>query len=57
MEAKIDHGPGYRIYFGCAGPVVVILLCGGDKSTQKGDIAKAREYWKDFGNRRKARWR
>jgi len=40
-EAKIDHGPGYRLYFIRRGQVLVILLCGGDKSTQQKDVRKA----------------
>jgi putative addiction module killer protein len=51
MEARIDFGPGYRVYFGRDGEVVVILLCGGDKSTQDRDIRRAKEYWSDYGNR------
>ncbi len=47
-ELKIHYGPGYRIYFGIDGPVLVILLCGGDKSSQKTDIGKARRYWADY---------
>lgn len=42
-ELRIDHGPGYRLYFARQGAAVVILLCGGDKSTQKKDIRKAKE--------------
>lgn len=42
-EARIDAGPGYRLYFVKRGESVVILLCGGDKSTQSRDITKAKE--------------
>ncbi|WP_103670464.1 type II toxin-antitoxin system RelE/ParE family toxin [Pseudanabaena sp. BC1403] len=47
-ELRIDYGNGYRIYFGQIGLVVILLLCGGDKSTQNRDIRKAKEYWQDF---------
>jgi putative addiction module killer protein len=40
-EMRIDYGPGYRLYFVQRGRMVVILLCGGDKQTQAGDIAQA----------------
>jgi putative addiction module killer protein len=40
-ELKIDHGPGYRVYFTQRGSVIVILLCGGDKRTQDADIKRA----------------
>ncbi len=41
-ELRVDHGPGYRVYFLRQGNIVVILLCGGDKSTQSRDIDRAR---------------
>jgi putative addiction module killer protein len=48
LELKIDYGPGYRVYFGQAGTKIVILLCGGDKSSQAEDIRRAIEYWEDY---------
>lgn len=42
-EMKIDHGPGYRVYFVTRHDIAYILLCGGDKSTQQADIDTARE--------------
>lgn len=47
-ELRIHFGPGYRVYFGLHGTQVILLLCGGDKSTQERDIATARMYWKEF---------
>jgi len=47
-ELRIDFGPGYRVYFGQAGSRTIVLLCGGDKSTQKTDIKKAQRYWADY---------
>ncbi len=38
---RIDHGPGYRVYYVRRGTIWVILLCGGDKSTQQADIRAA----------------
>ncbi|MBA3446732.1 MAG: type II toxin-antitoxin system RelE/ParE family toxin [Pseudaminobacter sp.] len=40
-ELRIDHGPGYRLYFVRRGKIIVILLCGGDKSTQHKDLKRA----------------
>jgi putative addiction module killer protein len=42
-ELRIDHGPGYRVYFTRRGLTVIILLCGGDKRTQDRDIKRAQE--------------
>ena len=41
-EMRIDYGPGYRVYFSQRGSDIVILLCGGDKTTQKSDIENAK---------------
>ena len=49
-ELRVDHGPGYRVYFMRRGPLVVVLLCGGDKSSQDRDIALAKTIatqWKE----------
>lgn len=41
QELRIDHGPGYRLYFVQRGDVLVVLLCGGTKGSQQRDIARA----------------
>ena len=49
-ELKIDYGPGYRVYYMRRGPIVIVLLCGGDKSSQQQDIETAKTLaaeWKD----------
>jgi putative addiction module killer protein len=47
-ELRIDYGPGYRVYFGKIESTIILLLCGGDKSSQDDDIRKAKEYWRVF---------
>ncbi|WP_175425522.1 type II toxin-antitoxin system RelE/ParE family toxin [Trinickia violacea] len=44
-EMRVDVGPGYRVYFAREGRIVYLLLCGGDKSTQKADIKRAKALW------------
>jgi putative addiction module killer protein len=47
-ELRLDHGPGYRLYFVRRGDVVVIMLCGGDKSSQSKDIETAKAMAKEL---------
>lgn len=47
-ELRIHYGPGIRVYYGKVGKKLVLLLCGGDKGSQKRDIEKAREYFNDY---------
>ena len=48
FELKLSFNGGYRIYFGKDGNKLIILLCGGDKKTQKQDIKKAKKYWSEY---------
>jgi putative addiction module killer protein len=54
FELRIDYGPGYRVYFGQIGSTIVLILYGGDKSTQEQDISKARDYWREYEERENA---
>lgn len=47
-EMRIDHGPGYRVYYKRSGNALILLLCGGDKSTQDKDIQRAQELAGEF---------
>ncbi|VAX08961.1 FIG022160: hypothetical toxin [hydrothermal vent metagenome] len=47
-ELRISEGKGYRVYYAWDGGELVILLCGGDKSSQSKDIEKAKCYWRDY---------
>ena len=48
LELRVNFGPGYRIYLGQDGQTVVILLCGGNKKSQRKDIQNACAYWADY---------
>jgi len=50
-ELRLAFGPGYRIYFGEVPPDIILLLCGGDKTTQTSDIKKAIIYWQHYWER------
>jgi putative addiction module killer protein len=47
-EARCPFGAGYRLYFGKAGLTVILLLLGGDKSSQQTDIREAQRYWQHY---------
>ena len=51
-ELRIHFGAGYRVYYGKEGQQIYLLLCGGDKSSQKKDIKKAKAYWMDHKRRK-----
>lgn len=53
LEFRIDWGPGYRVYFGRDGDVLIILLNGGTKKRQQRDIETAKIFWADYKRRRK----
>ena len=52
-ELKIDFGPGYRVYFGKEGNIIILLLNGGTKRHQQRDIDQAKKYWKKYKDRGK----
>ena len=55
FEYRIDFGPGYRVYFGKDGETLVILLGGGSKKRQQGDIEDAQARWLDYKARKKGK--
>jgi putative addiction module killer protein len=53
-ELRVNRGPGYRIYFGWDGKLLVILLGGGTKRRQQADIATALRHWRSYKARKAA---
>jgi putative addiction module killer protein len=51
-EFRLHFGPGYRIYYGEFDNTIILLPCGGDKSTQAKDVKKAKKYWNEYISRR-----
>jgi len=47
-ELRLTEGKGHRIYYAWVGRKIVLLLCGGDKSTQQKDVEKAKRYWRQY---------
>ena len=47
-ELRIPEGKGYRVYYAWSGEFFVLLLLGGDKSTQQRDIETAKQYWQQY---------
>lgn len=52
-ELRISFGPGYRVYYALDGQKMILLLLGGDKSTQSKDIAKAQKFWTAYKKEKK----
>lgn len=52
-EMKIDSGPGYRVYFAVEHRKILLLLIGGDKKSQNGDIRQAISFWVDHQSKEK----
>lgn len=53
FELRLFFDGGFRVYFGRDGDQFILLLCGGDKSSQKKDIEKAKEYWNEYNGQKK----
>lgn len=51
LELRIHYGPGFRVYFAEQEGQLILLLLGGNKSSQRRDIQKARDYWQDYRDR------
>lgn len=48
FELRLDFGSGYRVYYGKVARILIVLLGGGDKSSQQSDIARAQKLWKEL---------
>lgn len=48
FELRFTFGAGFRVYYGLDGNTIVVLLTGGDKSSQESDVNKAKQYWLDY---------
>ena len=55
FELRFHFGAGYRVYFGEVDNTIILLLCGGDKSSQARDIERAKDYWLQY--RETQRWK
>jgi putative addiction module killer protein len=53
FELRFTFGSAFRVYYGLDGDALVVLLLGGDKSSQERDIVKAKEYWQDYQGAKK----
>jgi len=53
IERRIQHGPGYRIYFGRDGETLIVLIGGGTKKGQRRDIRAAQRLWKEYKRRKR----
>lgn len=53
VERRIQHGPGYRIYFGRDGETLIVLIGGGTKKGQRRDIRAAQRLWKEYKRRKR----
>lgn len=51
LELRLFFGKGYRVYFAEHGSIIIVLLNGGDKSSQQRDIEQAKRYWSDYKER------
>lgn len=54
FETRFNFGPGYRVYYGRESQTLVLLLCGGDKSTQGKDIQQAKAFWRLYREKKDA---